>query len=85
MRVRGEQSPLFPLGMLSVEQIEIKLDRLEILWYNLIVIRKEIDATMSLKKKFADLTKEPNFVFIDLVMAVEMVVGAIIVWLVFGR
>lgn len=40
---------------------------------------------MNLKKKFADLTKEPNFVFIDLVMSVEMIVGAVIVWLVFGR
>ena len=39
---------------------------------------------MNLKKKFADLVKEPNFVLIDLVMSVEMIVGAIIVWLVFG-
>ena len=40
---------------------------------------------MSLKEKFADLVKEPNFVFIDLVLSGVMVVGAIIVWLVFGR
>ena len=40
---------------------------------------------MNLKKKLADLTKEPNFVFIDLVLSTAMVVGAIIVWLVFGR
>ena len=40
---------------------------------------------MSLKKKLADLTKEPNFVFIDLVLSAVMVVGAIIVWLMFGR
>ena len=40
---------------------------------------------MNLKKKFEDLTKEPNFVFIDLVLSAVMVVGAIIVWLVFGR
>lgn len=40
---------------------------------------------MSLKKKFADLVKEPNFVFIDLVLSGVMVVGAIIVWLMFGR
>lgn len=29
--------------------------------------------------------QEPNFVFIDLVLSAVMVVGAIIVWLVFGR
>lgn len=29
--------------------------------------------------------REPNFVFIDLVLSGVMVVGAIIVWLVFGR
>lgn len=40
---------------------------------------------MNLKKKFADLVKEPNFAFIDLVLSGVMVVGAIIVWLVFGR
>ena len=40
---------------------------------------------MNLKKKLADLTKEPNFVLIDLVLSAVMVVGAIIVWLVFGR
>ena len=40
---------------------------------------------MNLKKKFADLTKEPNFVLIDLVSSGVMVVGAIIVWLMFGR
>ena len=39
---------------------------------------------MNLKKKLADLTKEPNFVFIDLVLSAVMIVGAIIVWLVFG-
>ena len=39
---------------------------------------------MNLKKKFAALLKEPNFVFIDLVSSGVMVVGAIIVWLVFG-
>jgi hypothetical protein len=40
---------------------------------------------MSLKEKFTNLTKEPNFFFIDLVLSAVMVVGAIIVWLVFGR
>lgn len=40
---------------------------------------------MNLKKKFTDLVKEPNFVFIDLVLSAAMVVGAVIVWLVFGR
>ena len=40
---------------------------------------------MSLKKKFAALLKEPNFVLIDLVLSGVMVVGVIIVWLVFGR
>lgn len=40
---------------------------------------------MSLKKKFAALLKEPNFVLVDLVLSGVMVVGAIIVWLVFGR
>ena len=40
---------------------------------------------MNLKKKFIDLVKEPNFVFIDLVSSGVMVVGAIIVWLVFER
>lgn len=29
--------------------------------------------------------QEPNFTFIDLVLSGMMVVGAIIVWLVFGR
>lgn len=29
--------------------------------------------------------QEPNFIFIDLVLSSVMVVGAIIVWLVFGR
>lgn len=29
--------------------------------------------------------QEPNFVFIDLVLSGIMVVGAIIVWLMFGR
>lgn len=29
--------------------------------------------------------QEPNFIFIDLVLSGVMVVGAIIVWLVFGR
>ena len=75
MRIRGTQVPLFPLGRLSVEQIQIKLDRLEILWYNLIVIRKEIDT----------MKQEPNFAFIDLVLSGVMIVGAIIVWLVFRR
>ena len=40
---------------------------------------------MSLKEKFKNLTKEPNFVFIDLVLSAVMVVGAIIVWLMFRR
>ena len=40
---------------------------------------------MSLKEKLAALTKEPNFIFIDLVLSGVMVAGAIIVWLVFGR
>lgn len=40
---------------------------------------------MNLKEKLADLTKEPNFVFIDLCLSGAMIVGAIIVWLVFGR
>ena len=40
---------------------------------------------MNLKEKLADLTKEPNFVFIDLILSAAMVAGAIIVWLVFGR
>lgn len=40
---------------------------------------------MNLKKKFTALLKEPNFIFIDLVLSGVMVVGAIIVWLVFGR
>lgn len=40
---------------------------------------------MNIKKKFAALLKEPNFVLIDLVLSGVMVVGAIIVWLVFGR
>lgn len=40
---------------------------------------------MNLKKKFTALLKEPNFVLIDLVLSGVMVVGAIIVWLVFGR
>lgn len=40
---------------------------------------------MNLKKKFANLTKEPNFAFIDLCLSGAMVVGAIIVWLLFGR
>ena len=39
---------------------------------------------MNLKKKFAALLKEPNFVLIDLVLSGVMVVGAIIVWLMFG-
>lgn len=39
---------------------------------------------MSLKKKIAALTKEPNFVFIDLVLSGAMVIGAITVWLMFG-
>lgn len=29
--------------------------------------------------------QEPNFVFIDLILSAAMVVGAIIVWLAFGR
>lgn len=40
---------------------------------------------MNLKKKFAALLKEPNFFFIDLISSGVMVVGAIIVWLMFGR
>ena len=40
---------------------------------------------MSLKKKLTALVKEPNFALIDLVLSGMMVVGAIIVWLVFGR
>ena len=40
---------------------------------------------MSLKKKIIVLLKEPNFVLIDLVLSGIMVVGAIIVWLAFGR
>jgi hypothetical protein len=40
---------------------------------------------MSLRKKAVALLKEPNFVLIDLVLSAAMVVGAIIVWLVFGR
>ena len=39
---------------------------------------------MNLKKKIAALTKEPNFVLIDLVLSGIMIVGAIVVWLVFG-
>mgnify|MGYP007115435901 CR=1 FL=1 len=40
---------------------------------------------MSLRKKAVALLKEPNFVLIDLVLSGVMVVGAVIVWLVFGR
>ena len=29
--------------------------------------------------------QEPNFTFIDLVLSGAMIVGAIVVWLVFGR
>ena len=39
---------------------------------------------MNLKEKIAALVKEPNFVFIDLVLSGVMIVGAIVVWLVFG-
>ena len=39
---------------------------------------------MNLKEKIAALTKEPNFAFIDLVLSGVMIVGAIVVWLVFG-
>lgn len=39
---------------------------------------------MNREKKFAALLKEPNFVLIDLVLSGVMVVGAVIVWLVFG-
>ena len=39
---------------------------------------------MSLKEKVTALTKEPNFVLIDLVLSAAMVIGAIIVWLLFG-
>lgn len=40
---------------------------------------------MNLKKKLTALVKEPNFAFIDLVLSGAMIVGAIVVWLVFGR
>lgn len=39
---------------------------------------------MNLKEKLAALTKEPNFVFIDLCLSGAMIVGAIIVWLCVG-
>ena len=39
---------------------------------------------MNLKKKLADLTKEPNFVFIDLVLCGLMLAGTLIVWLCVG-
>ena len=39
---------------------------------------------MNLKKKISALVKEPNFVLIDLVLSGVMIVGAIVVWLVFG-
>ena len=39
---------------------------------------------MSFKKKITALAKEPNFVFIDLVLSGVMIVGAIVVWLIFG-
>lgn len=39
---------------------------------------------MNFKKKIAALAKEPNFVFIDLVLSGAMIVGAIVVWIVFG-
>ena len=39
---------------------------------------------MNLKKKFTDLLNEPNFAFIDLVLSGVMVIGAIVVWLMFG-
>ena len=39
---------------------------------------------MNLKEKIAALTKEPNFVLIDLVLSGVMIVGALVVWLMFG-
>lgn len=39
---------------------------------------------MNLKKKLADLTKEPNFFFIDLVLSGLILVGTLIVWLCLG-
>ena len=37
-----------------------------------------------LAEKFADLTKEPNFFFIDLVLCGLMLAGTLIVWLCVG-
>lgn len=39
---------------------------------------------MSLKKKFTDLVKEPNFVLIDLVLSGLILAGTLIVWLCLG-
>lgn len=39
---------------------------------------------MNLKKKITALVKEPSFALIDLVLSGAMIVGAIVVWLVFG-
>ena len=39
---------------------------------------------MNLKEKLSELTKEPNFILIDLALSAAMVIGAIVVWLVFG-
>ena len=39
---------------------------------------------MNLKEKLIALTKEPNFVFIDLVLCGLMLVGTLIVWLCVG-